>query len=293
MAVDLDQALRIKGDQLLSQSFQFRRHRGTIHPKKIQRKLKVKFIHILFSFLVMSGIFLLIQQTYLFLISWDYLNVKGIKIVCQNASVDKDIQEFFDGKRLGNILLLNIDHLQEILEGHRWVADVSVRKLFPSSLKIEVQERSPVAVLKKENYYLIDKEGILLEKINPQQKGEFPLLVDLDLFVKKYEEKLRLAWKCLDSLTPLERKKIDVLDLSEYENVVVRLKGSTTYLKLGADRFPEKLQSLQDWRPQLEEFEPLEYVDLRFHDRLYFKTRQNSDGSPFPSLRRRQSNAKE
>lgn len=287
MAVDVDQAIKLRGDRFLSQPLQFRRQRGKIHPKKIQRKLKVKFIHILLSFLVISGIFLLIQQSYLFLISWDYLNVKGVKIVCQKASVKKDIQAFFGGLKLGNILLLNIDHLQGILEGHRWVADVSVRKLFPSSLKIEVQERSPVAALKKETYYLIDKEGILLEKINPQLKGEFPLLVDSNLFVKHYQEKLRLAWECLESLTPLERKKIDVLDLSDYENVVVRLKGSSTHLKLGADRFPEKLKSFHDWRPQLEGFEPLEYVDLRFQDRLYFKTRQSPDGSSFPALVRR------
>ena len=183
----------------------------------------------------------MIQQAYIFLITWDYLNVRGINIICQKTSVKKDVQAFFGGMKLGNILLLNIDHLQGILEGHRWVADVSVRKLFPSTLKIEVQERLPVAVLKKEDYHLIDREGILLEKVNPQPRGEFPLLVDSNLFVKHYQEKLRLAWECLDSLIPPERKRIEVLDLSDYENVVIRLKGSITQLKLGADRFPEKL----------------------------------------------------
>ncbi len=85
---------------------------------------------------------------------------------------------------------------------------------------------------------------------------------------------------------------IDVLDLSGYKNVVVRFKESTTDLKLGADRFPEKLKSFQDWRPQLDTFEPLEYVDLRFQDRVYFKPRQSPEDSSASTLRRRQGNAK-
>lgn len=293
MAVDVNQTIRLKGNQLLSQPLQFRRHKGKIHPKKIQRKLKVRFIHVLLSFLVISGIFLLVQQSYLFLISWDYLNVKNIRFICQKASVKKDIQAFFEGKRLGNILLLNIDHVQGILADHRWIEDVSVRKLFPSSLKIEVRERIPAAVLAKKNSYLIDRKGILLEKIDPHERGNFPLLVDSGLFVKHYKEKLKLAWECLDSLPSSEKEKIDVLDLSGYESVIVRFKGSTTEIKLGADRFHEKLKTLQDWQPQLDKFEPLEYVDLRFSDRLYFKPRQGPDGSPSATQRRRHENAKE
>ncbi len=292
MAVDVDQALRLGRNKILPESLQFRRHKGTIHPKKIHRKLKVKFVHILLSFLLISGIFLLVQQASLFLISWDYLEVKNIKIVCQKASLKSDVQEFFEGKRLGNILLLDIDHVQRILKGHKWVADVSVRRLFPSSLRIDVHERTPVAVLAKKNFYLIDRQGILLEKIDPDDRGEYPLLVDSDLFVKHYEEKLRLAWECLDSLAAPEKKMIDVLVLSGYKNVVVRLRESTTDLKLGADRFPEKLKSFQDWRPQLETFEPLEYVDLRFQDRVYFKPCQSPEDSSVSTLRRRQENAK-
>lgn len=293
MAVDLDQALKLKRDSFLSQSFQFRRQRGTIHPKKIQSKLKVKFTHVLFSFLLLSGIFLLVQQVCLFLISWDYLDIKNIKIVCPKASVTVDMHEFFEGKKLGNMLLLNIDRVQRVLEEHRWVADVSVRRMFPSTLKIEVQPRIPEAVVKKENFYLIDREGIFLEEIDQPERAEFPLLVDSGLFAQHYQEKLRLAWECLDSLPPSEKEKIEVLDLSGYENVVVRLRGSTTDYKLGADRFLEKLNSLQDWRPQLDIFEPLEYVDLRFQDRLYFKPQQSPEGSSSPTLRRRQGNAKE
>lgn len=283
MAVNLNPALKYRTEPLLSKSFQFKRRREKIKTKKIQRKIRLKFIHILLTFLFLWGIFFLIQQIYLFLISWDNLDVKGIEITSKRSAVKEEIQEFFKGKNLGNILLLDIGHLQELLEGHRWVENVCVRKIFPSSLRIEIIERTPVAVLKKENFFLIDKEGILLEKINPHENQSLPLLVDSNNFEKDYKEKIALAWECLESFTPSERKKAEVLDLTDYENVTLKLKGSETNYILGAEQFSQKLKIFQKWRSHLEKYEPLEYVDLRFQDRLYIKSQKSTIQDLFPN----------
>lgn len=271
MAVNLNPALKYRSESVLSQAFRFRRHQGKIKTKNIQRKIRVKSIHILLTFLLLGGIFFLIQQIYLFLICWDHLNLKEIEVVSKRAEVRKEIYQFFKDKNLGNILLLDIDHVQELLENHRWVKNACVRKIFPSSLKIEIEERTPVAVLKKENFYLIDKDGILLEKINPQDNNSLPLLIDSNNFEKDYKQKLKLAWKCLESLTPSEREKIEMLDLTDYGNVTAKFKESEMYFKLGQDQFSQKLKLFQKLQPKLERFGPLEYVDLRFQDRLFIK----------------------
>lgn len=276
MAIDLNPALKYRTESFVSQSFQFKRRRGKIKTKKIQRKIRLKSIHILLIFLLFGGIFFLIQQIYLFLISWDHLNVKGIEVISKRAVVRAEIQEFFIGKNLGNILLLDIDHLQEIFRGHRWVKDIFVRKIFPSSLRIEIKERTPVAVLKKENFYLIDKQGILLEKINLQEKNDLPLFVDSNHFEKDYKEKIGLAWECLESFTPSERKKVEILDLTDYENVTLKFRGSGTNFILGAVKFSQKLEIFQKWRSYFKKYEPLEYVDLRFQDRLYIKSQKST-----------------
>ena len=64
-----------------------------------------------------------------------------------------------------------------------------------------------------------------------------------------------------------------MLNLSEFKNIQVKQKGSATWIKLGHDRFSEKLQIFQSERANLEKFGIMDYVDLRFQDRLYFKPR--------------------
>lgn len=283
MAVDLSPALKYRTQSLLSPPLQFRRPREKVETKRIQKKIRVKFIHILFFFLLLGGIFYLIQQIYLFLISWDHLNVKGIEVTSKKAEIKKEIQTFFEGKNLGNILLLDIGHLQALLEGHRWVENACIRKTFPSSLRIEIKERTPVAILKKADFYLIDKAGILLEKTNPQKNNELTLLIDENNFENDYKEKLELAWECLDSLTPSERKIIESLDLTDYGNVTAKLEGSETSLILGSDGFSQKLKFFLEWHARAEKFGQLEYVDLRFQDRLYIKPQKYANQDLIPN----------
>ncbi len=246
----------------------FRRQSGQIKTKKIQRKWKLKIKHILFAFVFLVGFFYGFGRLYLFMISWEKLNIKEVTIVCAKIDIQKDIQRLFAGKYLGNILLLNIEQLQEQLAAHRWIKSVHIRKIFPSSLKIEIKERIPAALLEKERLYMIDKDGVFLEKLPSYPKPDLPLLIDQDLFQRDFGRKLDLAWACLDSLEAQDQDKIAVMDLSEYENVSLKLKDSETWLKLGNDRFNEKIRIFHNNMPLFEKYGPLEYIDFRCQDRL-------------------------
>lgn len=261
---------------LPSQSMQFQRGKGKVKIKKIQRKIKLRYKHIFFFFLFLVGIFYLAQRFYLFLISWDHLNVKKIEIVCSKLEGKEEIEQIFNGKKLGNILLLDIGQLQEVLTDINWVKEVQVRKIFPSSLKIKIKERHPIALLKKEkeNLVLIDEEGVELRKINSAKYEHFPLLIDSNYFEKDYKEKLKIAWECLRSLSPSEKGQIEALDLTDYGSVTIQLKKIQTKLILGSDRFSQKFKLFQSSSDQLEQYGALEYVYLRIQDRLYIKPKK-------------------
>jgi len=254
---------------------QFQRGKGKTKTRKAQKKRKLKFRHIFFSFLLIGGIFYSVQKSYLFLISWDNLNIKDTVIVCRNPEVKQEIQQNLENISLGNILLFDIGHLQEAMAAHRWVKEVRIRKILPSTLKIEIKDRTPLALLKKETLYLIDEEGIHLEKIESREELDLPLLVDSNNFQKDYKEKLELAWECLRSLSPSEKEQLEVLDLSEYENITVQLKKKETKLILGNDQFSQKLQIFQKYSGRLKAFGNLEYADLRFPDRFIIKPKKN------------------
>lgn len=280
MASHANPLLKYRTESFLSKPVQFQRGKGKIKTKKTQKKTKLKFKHIFLSFLLFLGLFFSIQQFYLFLISWDNLNVKEIEVACRRPEVKKDIQEFLKGKNLGNILLLDIGKIQGALTDFTWIKEVQVRKIFPSSLKIEIQERVPVALLKKEHIYLIDKNGVLLEKVKSKQKWALPLLVDTNDFQKDYYEKLRLAQECLNDLSSLQRDQIKLLDLTDYENVTIQFKGREEKIILGYDQFSQKLKLFQNYITKLEKHGPLEYVDLRFHNRIIYKLHRNIDKNP-------------
>ena len=241
-------------------------------------------MHILFYLILVGGLFYALQQAYLFLISWDKLNIKEVTVLSRMPEIKEETQRFFEGKRLGNILLLDIGFLQEKFTSHRWIKEVRVRKILPSTLKIEIKERTPAAFLKQNHTYMIDEDGVFLEKIEQGVKANLPLLIDSNKFKKDYEEKLNLAWECLRSLPLPEKERLEVLDLTEYENVTVRLKGNPTRLILGNERFSEKINLYNRLRAKLERFGDLEYVDLRLHDRIYIKPKGNiAQKNPIPN----------
>jgi cell division septal protein FtsQ len=280
MASHLNPPLKYRAKTAILKSMQFQRGSAKIKTKKVQRKITLKFKHILIAFLLLCILFYGLQQIYLFLISWDNLNVKHINISCQRDDVKKEISRLLEGKNLGNMLLLNIDHIRNAVNKLTWVKQVRVRKIFPSSLKIETQMRTPVALLKKDNIYLIDKEGTLLKKIGSKEKFNLPLLIDSNSFRAHYQEKLELAWGALESLSLSEKSQIEVMDLTDYDNVTVRLKGNLTWLILGNELFSQKIKAFQDFNSKSEKWGPLEYVDLRFfQDRLYIKPQKKMSRS--------------
>lgn len=268
MAVSLHAPSKYKNGSSFARQTSFRRQSGQIKTKKIQRKWKLKIKHIIFAFVLLVGFFYGFGRLYLFMISWAKLNIKEVDIVCTKAEIHKDIQHHFAGKYLGNILLLNIGQLQKQLAAHRWIKSIHIRKIFPSSLKIEIKERIPAALLEKEHLYMIDKDGILLERLLSHSRLDLPLFIDKNRFQRDLDLKLDLAWACLDSLEAQDQEKIAVIDLSEYENVSLRLKGSETWLKLGNDRFNEKIRLFHNNLPLFEKYGPLEYIDFRCQDRL-------------------------
>ena len=271
MAVNIQSSFKPKGGSFLSQQNSFRRKRGKVETKKIHRKIKLRIKHILFAFLFFAGFFYVFSRLYLFLITWEKLNINEVEIICQKEEIRKDIQNYLARKYLGNILLLKIGNLQELLTAHRWIEDVHIRKIFPSTIRIETSERIPIALLEKDGYFLIDKDGVLLQEIIPSERPDLPVLIDANRFRSDYDMKLALAQACLRSLEESARKQIHMMDLTEYENVSLQLRDSGTWLKLGDSRFDEKYQSFLKNIDLFESFGPLEYIDLRYENRFVLR----------------------
>ncbi len=269
----LNPTLKYRPAPAYSAAGRFQRGLEKIPVKKVQRKLTLKLKHIIFFFLLFVGLFFLLMKAYLFLITWEELNVKRTDIFCRLDFIALDFAPLLDASRLGNLLVLDMASLQNRIEAHRWVKQARLRKVFPSTLRIEIEERRPAAVLRVgQANLLIDEQGVLLEQLNSREESPLPLFVDASEFQDHYQEKLNLAWTCLNSLPAEIREEVESLDLSQMDSLSLTFKDRPTRLILGAERFLEKIQFFLDTADRLEsENGPLEYVDLRFDDRIYFK----------------------
>ena len=68
--------------------------------------------------------------------------------------------------------------------------------------------------------------------------------------------------------------KVSQIDVTDVHNAAVILKGDTALLRVGDERFPERLQSYLDLMPALREQMPdVDSVDLRFDERVYARPR--------------------
>jgi cell division protein FtsQ len=284
MATQATSPFRYKANVFISEPLQFRRKQKKTKPKKVQRRIKLKSRHILLSYLLICGLFALFQRVYLFLISWDKLEVDRIEVSCPKEEIAEDIRLFLEGKHLGNLLILDIHTLKEKLVVHPWIKDIRVRKTFPSTLKIAILDRQPAALLKTGGIFLIDRDGVKLQKVDSLYRWDLPLLVDSKNFKQNATEKLDLGWTILDNLDPSERAAIAVVDLTEYENAKVKLKESSTWIIIGESRFQERMKLYRAQNTLFRQYGPLEYVDLRFEERIYVKPQSLFANDISPSI---------
>lgn len=78
---------------------------------------------------------------------------------------------------------------------HPWVKHVLVRREFPHRVVIEVEERSPKAVVIMGKLYYVDAEGFVFKEVGEGERADFPLLTGLrqtELVARAYSTRQRI-----------------------------------------------------------------------------------------------------
>ncbi len=200
-----------------------------------------------------------------------------------NINIGKDIEKEIEGK---SIFHINTDMVRsKILKRHRDIKEVCVRKVFPSLIKIEAAKRIPFAQIKKDGFYLLDKERVLLKR---RLKSPYPdvFIIEIDDYNSSLEEgitvkdkRIELAYSLIDALDKsglVERYKINTINatlpysISFFINDVNIIVGEGDFnrklfllKRLLEKRFNNKVDSLR-------------YIDLRYatsDDNIYVGNR--------------------
>ncbi|NMD08050.1 MAG: FtsQ-type POTRA domain-containing protein, partial [Phyllobacteriaceae bacterium] len=77
----------------------------------------------------------------------------------------------------GSLVGFDAEEARVLLESLDWIAEAEVRRAFPNSLEISLNEREPFAIWQMDgNYAVIDREGVEMSGLNPLSLRHLPLV---------------------------------------------------------------------------------------------------------------------
>ncbi|HWB81736.1 MAG TPA: FtsQ-type POTRA domain-containing protein [Nannocystaceae bacterium] len=75
-----------------------------------------------------------------------------------------------------NILSLELDGLAERITADPWVARATVNRELPDTLRVEIEEHQPIAVLAAGALLLVSREGEPFKQLEPGERGQLPVV---------------------------------------------------------------------------------------------------------------------
>lgn len=134
---------------------------------------------LLFLSLVFSGVVLLsaaLAHSYYAILEAPWLRVEEIRISGLKHVERKDILNTLRVSRHTSVLNLRLSDLAKRLESLPWLRTSVVRLDAPGRLVVEVTEREPLAVVRADDCYLVDKDGKLFLKTTPEDHPDILLV---------------------------------------------------------------------------------------------------------------------
>jgi cell division protein FtsQ len=222
------------------------------------------------------------------------LRVARVTVAGNHRLSNGEVLALLDGLAGRNILSADLEEWRRRVLACPWVEDATLRRWLPSTIEVSVTERYPIAIGRfGEELYLVDDRGAVIDEYGPRYNDlDLPILDGLGEVpgrdAELDERRARLAARLLAAVhaKPDVARLISQLDVSDPHNAVVIVDGDTARLRLGEDRFLERLQSYFDLAPAIRETVPeIDYVDLRFGERVFVGSQAQAGAASVPGRR--------
>lgn len=226
------------------------------------------------SFALTKGV-----QNYIATSSYFKLKVLSIEGITDARYIDVLKREI-----LGvNAFMVDTQRLSErIRKRFPTFTSVQVTRVLPSELSIVAKERIPVAVLKREAYYLFDNEGFVLSSFPSNDLSLYPVIVGLEGRLPRLRVGAAYSFPALDRALLLARVlkgqgfrypvatnpdlRVTKIDAADANNICFYL-NDAIQVKVGNVDFGERLAPfsaiLKSISPERDLVAEVRYIDLR------------------------------
>lgn len=132
------------------------------------------------------------------------LTIRKIEVLGENAHVAKeDVLTLAGIKETDKLFALSFEKVQRRIREHPWVKGVSLRREFPDTIQIHIEEHKPAALLLAGDLYYVDEDGVVFKKVSLGERLGFPVisgfqrgdLRDYPIFMREHLQKVFHALK--------------------------------------------------------------------------------------------------
>ena len=257
------------------------RRRTQLRPIKRRRVFTARWRRIL----KVSAIFVIVlfvgYQIGVFVLQMPVLSIDRL-IVRGNVHLSTDeALSLVDGLHGENIFIADLEQWRNALLASPWVKDATLRTVIPSTIEVTISERVPMALGRIAGHlYLIDDEARLIAEYGAEyahfdlpvidgllhQTSNGPGVID--------DQRSQLTRRVMNDLEtqPRVAGRVSQIDVSNPSKLVVILDDDEALIYLGVYQFADRLQSYLEMFTALREKVPhIDYVDLRYGDRVYVR----------------------
>ena len=240
--------------------------------KKIKRR--IDFFSFVKNVLLLIFIFsaVIIAYFYVDAISTKSLMpIKNISLIGNKHLTDEEIKALAGINVNEDLFTVSNKKICERLIKSPWIRSVNVRKEFPATLSLSIEEAVPFALLDMNNrLFLIDEKGKLLEELKDDSIPFLPIITG-DPFKERegFLEALKLVKVMNDKNFASERDHIEIVIKKPHE-LMATVDGNI--VKIGSGGYEEKLVRFIELEDYIKKIGvPVDYIDLRFANKAIVK----------------------
>ena len=207
--------------------------------------------------LIMSGIYF-----GKWFIQTDYFKIREIPVSGDNAMLKRSIVSKLEKLKGENIVYIDTKKIEKMVKEDVRVKNATIQKVFPSKLKVNIEERKLHAYVKKgTDLFLADSELNLFGYIQEEKFKNIPIVIytndesmkDLKIIISKIKNK-----DLYDMIS--EIKKSEDQKENKYELVLVDKVKIITDTLVNEKKYDEIYKSYQ----KIKSDQTIQYIDIRF-----------------------------
>ena len=214
-----------------------------------------------------------------FVLESPYFSVREIQVRGGDKVSGNEIVAMAGLRRGMSIWSIELASIEKKIAKHPWVRRVLVRREFPHRVVIDVEERTPKAMVAMRKLYYVDQDGVVFKQVGPGEDVKFPLLTGLRAEQlaapdpstrKRIQDALRLS-----EMMVQRSHSLSEIHFAKSDRLVVYTTAYPIALHMGWGNWAEKLHRMERllalWQGNEER---LGSLDMSFRDQVVARLRR-------------------